>query len=301
MFPKYRTPALALATAGAALTLALMNPLAASAAESAQYRVSATGFSVTSQTWDDASQSDGKCDEVFLSAQVEVLQKSTGAAYFRNPPDSATFGDRNGYPNRTLAGSCTGWFQPAGGLRDGDRVYTNYELFNGVLTRGDDAAVITPVINEWDTGGSAVMDWARWAQGTLEQQRPLLDTLLGSNSYWLDWTQFGLNVITSATDVFGTPGTRPIGMVKENGAIVFKPQSLGLTYDVAELIIRNGGTLSMVFADDPGLRGRYSLNLKVERLTAPAPAPTPVPTDPIEPDEPVENPLCLKKPWLCDV
>jgi hypothetical protein len=296
-------PALALAAAGAALTLGLAAPHAASAqTPSGKFRVTATGFNVTNGTWDDALQRDGKCDEVYLQSELDHFQKSTGAA-IHNHYTGRTHGDTNGFSTappfgRILAGSCTGLFQPTGGLQHGDGVTMNETLFEGTLARGDDSVVVTPSLWEWDSNQSPFYDWVDWAKRTVQENRAKIEQLLPPSKVVFDWAEVGLNIASTLDEVTGESGTRPIGMKKSGGATTYTPQALALNYDSAALYASQGGDVQLQFVDDSSLWGNYTLKLKITRLDPPVVAtPTPAPTNP----EPIESPTCRKKPSLCDM
>jgi hypothetical protein len=276
--PPQRRRALALAMAGATLALGLLNPLSASAAESAKYRVTATAFAVKTQTWDDAFQWDGKCDEVFLSSTADRLSKTTTS--YTSTYEGPTMGDVNGYPSRRQAGSCSS----LGGIKTDDTVTVGTNLWEGTLVQGEDLVTITPSLWEWDTGPSAIQGWIDWGHATFNELRPRLDSMLGAGAKtYLDWTQFGLDVAVRLKDVTGTSGTRPVGMtLKPNttNEYEFKPQTLLLTYEsAAQMAADSGpegqGSIFLTYADADKLQGRYMLKLKVTRLDPPAPTAEP--------------------------
>jgi hypothetical protein len=84
------------------------------------YRVSINGFSVNSQTWDDALQWDGKGDEIYLRTKVVKLNRA-GASLYESESLSATMGDTQGYAGRVQAGS----LKDNGGLRTDDKFPTD--------------------------------------------------------------------------------------------------------------------------------------------------------------------------------
>src|SRR4051812_35616232 len=104
-----------LAVLAAAAVPALAQPIAASAAPSAHFRVVATGFDVKTPTYDTIFQTDGKCDEVFLNYQTYRLTAS-GTSLYDSAHSSDTMGDINGQAGRIKAGSCS----DQGGLRAND-------------------------------------------------------------------------------------------------------------------------------------------------------------------------------------
>lgn len=135
-----------------------------------RYRVSVNGFRVMAETWDDALQWDGKRDEVFISSQVAVVDKS-GNQLFSNQPTSPVMGDTWGQNGRIQAGSGG----DRGGLRTGDSFPSNTPwrravpldedrdwpptvIWEGELVSGENVALITPTIWEWDPGGDFFRD-----------------------------------------------------------------------------------------------------------------------------------------------
>jgi hypothetical protein len=251
--------------------------------------VSVNGFSVKSPTWDDPWQWDGKGDEVYIRAKVVKLG-STGASLYESEYQSVTMGDTRGYSGRVKAGSLSA----EGGLRMDDtfptgtpwlqstppdlyRDYPPLKLWEGDLNQGE-AVVLTPSIWEWDGGGSAVVDWARWAAGAVPQLAARISDFqdLGAKGRAvIAGIELGLGVILSLDEakVSGRMGDRPIGMSKNgDGTAAFSPQMLVLTQESAELLVREQpvgkgpGVVTMEFKDDDAYRGNYTLWLQVEKV-----------------------------------
>jgi hypothetical protein len=294
-------PVLALAAAGAALTLGMLNPLDASAQATAKYRVTLESFHVTAETWDNMLRLDGCGDEVFGSTVVQQFNVS-GALLYESHPRTRTMGDQNGFTNRVRAGTCGDY----GGIKTDDTVTINEPpVFDGTLTQGQDFVEITPSLWEYDGGASPIDGWIAGARTTLSSIRPALNTLVGPGAApILDWAQLGLDAAVKLKEagVTGDAGDRPIGMTfnSATGQYEYKPMTVRLNYDTAAIAAAtNSGRITLrAFADDPKLRGNYSLTLKVARVE-PAPVPAPTPTDPGPVEEPVVSPLCRRKPWLC--
>jgi hypothetical protein len=200
-------------------------------------------------------------------------------------------GDTQGYAGRVRAGS----LKDNGGLRTDDKfptetpwlqstppdLYRNYppmKLWEGDLTQGQEAVVITSSIWEWDGGGSAAMAWTRWAADAVPKFGPRIAELLqlgAKGRAVIAGVELGLEVIVSLDEagVIGRTGDRPIGMSKNgNGKAEFSPQLLVLTYDNAELLVRQQpagkglGVLAMEFMDDLAYGGNYTLWLQVEKV-----------------------------------
>jgi hypothetical protein len=115
---------------------------------------------------------DGKGDEVFVKAFVRQYDRRTSGVNSFWERGTLTYGDTNGFgTSRVQAGSMS----PSGGIRDGDAIpaiadptrrdVNPYDtafplrLFEGVLTSGVDALVISPTLWEQDNGGLAYAQW----------------------------------------------------------------------------------------------------------------------------------------------
>ena len=129
-------------------------------------RVTLNGFRVNHETYDTADEGDGKGDEVFFITDAAHITAGGGLdQYMRR--ESKVFGDSNGWPMRTMAGTRS----LDGGLKTGDQFprttpqrrrgsfaanepqgYNTLPMFvwSGVLRQGRDAAVIVPTAWEWD-------------------------------------------------------------------------------------------------------------------------------------------------------
>ena len=259
-----------------------------------RYRVSVNGFRVMAETWDDALQWDGKRDEVFISSQVAVVDKS-GNQLFSNQPTSPVMGDTWGQNGRIQAGSGG----DRGGLRTGDSFPSNTPwrravpldedrdwpptvIWEGELVSGENVALITPTIWEWDPGGDFFSGWLRWGNEQLQAIAPKVKELTGgTGAVVVDAVSLGLGVAVSMFDVggpMGSSGSRPIGMQRDGAnpkTFTFNPQVLVLNYDTAELLAnsepsgRGKGVLTLRFAEDPLFRGEYLLFVQVERIGGP--------------------------------
>jgi hypothetical protein len=260
---------------------------------SGRYRVVVNGFTVQAETWDDATEGDGKHDEVYVTASAQVFGRD-GKALYSNQPSSPVLGDTNQQNGRVQAGSA---FGGRGGLITGDQFPTNspwvrdieldlrrnwppFKIWEGNLTQGENIAMIVPSINEWDQGASALLSWIRWAGKAASDYGPKLVPLIGTAAGpVVAGITLGLDVVLSLADggILGTPGDRPIGMVRnpdDNSKFIFNPTVLLLTYESAERLIGDEpaglgkGVVALDFKDDNSLRGHYVLYLQVERVDA---------------------------------
>jgi hypothetical protein len=262
---------------------------------SGRYRVVANGFEVLAETWDDALEWDGKRDEVYLSATVHRASRDGTVEWYRNTAPSAVLGDTNNQNGRVQAGSASS----RGGLRTGDRFPTGtpwvrdqepdlrrnwppYTLWEGELTDGQDAVLITPAVNEWDPGQSAWDGWLAWASQQAKKLGPEIAKLVGGPlpSAIVKGLDLGLDLFMGLQEsgVLGRSADRPIGMTRDPGdpkKFVFNPQVLTLNFQTAERLVaeqpvgRGLGVLGFDYADDPYLRGHYVLWVQVERRGGP--------------------------------
>jgi hypothetical protein len=256
-----------------------------------RYRVVVEGFRVTSETWDNAGQWDGKRDEVFLNSRIAYLGPDGKDLAPESQVESQTMGDRNDHENRVQAGSAS----DRGGLRSGDtfpnpltldaepsgssgNLVPPAVLWEGDLIQGKRAVVITPSIWEWDGAGDTVNSWVKWGEEAIPKLAQAIGTFIGGGG--------GADTIKKASDLavgvlkvfdnpalFGVPGDRPIGTLKNpNGNdYIFDPLVVLLNYDRAETLISEqtqgvSGLVALHYKDDPALTGDYTLYLRVERV-----------------------------------
>src|SRR5436189_2844106 len=127
------------------------------------FRVVLNGFKVNHESDDDILEGDGKRDEVYLRADVWVLNRD-GSVPYRRSPRSVLMGDINNQsdPPRIAAGTASA----DGGLRTNDKWPISEPwrrvrnplpnrppmlLWEGSLQRGESMAVIVPTVWEWDS------------------------------------------------------------------------------------------------------------------------------------------------------
>lgn len=254
-----------------------------------EFRVSINGFRVNAETWDDASQSDGKRDEVSCRTGITVASPTSGSYFTQRV--SPVLGDTNQHNGRIRAGSASN----KGGLRTGDTFptstpwarsalngldYPPCSVWQGSLTRGEDVVLVTPTIWEWDPGTHFLQGWARWGADTVAKMKNRLPDLLAPGKPVIDALSLGLDMVVTVFDPGGPMGqaqSRPIGMVPDPGNAknsIFNPYVLVLNYDNADRIAREEpsglgrGVLSVQYEDSPDRRGDYALYVQVDRLDA---------------------------------
>jgi len=267
-----------------------------SSAARGRYRVTLTGFRVFNETLDNALQLDGKCDEVFISTGVAVLDAKGNNALGTLSPEarSYVFGDVNGQNSlRKPAGGCS----PQGGLRAGDQYPVGnlfatpsegsdprqlpVVLWDGQLIDGENAVVITPTAWESDNGSQNAAMFTGWLQFYKDRMLRLLAekelmTLLGPEA------TLAVKVIDlTLTDglafmgqVVGQDGDRPIGVDRTKTSFTFTPKALPLTYRMVENFLTQdhriaglpAGVIPVEYVDKgEWAGGSYTLYLKVER------------------------------------
>jgi len=251
--------------------------------EAAVFRVSLNGFTVNNESDDDVLESDGRRDEVFVTGDVGLVDRM-GHIVYERPIRSVVMGDaddagmHSGMP-RIRAGRGS----DQGGLRTGDsfpdqrlpwarfveprRGRLPLLLWEGRLTRGENIAVIVPLVWEWDSSdeSSAERVWRitniRW----FERSAPELLRLLA------EWPSGRLPVFQRSNITFdSSAGNRPIGMRSDEGQFFIVPQALVLSYDSAMEAVRSSYTASGVGVvqiryTDSNDHGDYTLYLQVER------------------------------------
>lgn len=251
-----------------------------------------TGFTVNQQTWDDASNHDGKGDEDFLLTHVTEVGPH-GKVIASSDPRSRVMGDTNGWRGRVHAGTAKTFMGgPPGGLATGDqypssrpwqfrgRAYDDRApelVWQGTLTQGGGGVLIVPTIWEWDEAGGDILlrDWAALEQRLNKAAGPIVNTLTGGASKpFVDGANAAWGVLRSneLAKVLGHAATRPIGLQEDGkGRQSFKPTIIKLTYDTAEHILQSNfgkgnGVLEIQYRDSTRLRGDYTIYVKVQRM-----------------------------------
>ena len=245
------------------------------------FRVVLNGFKVNHESDDDILEGDGKRDEVYLRADVWVLNRD-GSVPYRRSPRSVLMGDINNQnnPRRIAAGTAS----DDGGLRTNDKFPINEPwrrvrdplpdrppmlLWEGTLVQGENMAVIIPTVWEWDSRDPSESEIAWDRQTTLwfdNSRRSYADSIGGRplpNNLELSRPYFNLAII---------PGTRPIGIQRAGGDYIgLSPRVLILTYAFAQQVVRTspGNTGLGVIAlnyDDQRDQGDYTLYVQVEQI-----------------------------------
>jgi hypothetical protein len=277
-----------------------------------QYRVAINGFRVQAETWDDAAESDGKRDEVFLSTSV-VLKDKLGKTIYENTNRSPVIGDVNNQPGRIQGGTATDfWGSPTrGGFRSGDvfpdaspwirkialsaaRDYPPNAVWQGSLKAGENVVFITPTIWEWDPGQNFWQGWLSWHQQIDVKFGPTAKEIVAGKfpPFGPIFDAVSLGIQTAATltayGPIGNSGERPIGFMQTAAGgndYEFVSKTLVLTEDVADAIANSqpaglgSGILSIPYTEHPYFRGDYTLYLQVERMGEDPPVhlPNPIP------------------------
>jgi hypothetical protein len=160
-------------------------PAAATPAQSGRYLVTVTGLRAYQASVDDILSRDGVGDEVYAAAYVRRYDRRTAQVVDAASLKTLSYGDVNQFgTQRVQAGSRS----PTGGIRDGDPVPDGplvavrtlpaqavtfpWKVWEGTLTDGVDALVISPTIWEQDGGTSYYTQW--------EQQQQTLNVSLFS-------------------------------------------------------------------------------------------------------------------------
>jgi hypothetical protein len=132
-------------------------------AASGRYLVTITGLRAYQASMDDLLSRDGVGDEVYAAAYVRRYNRQTGQIAETNVRQSATYGDVKDYATQRVQGgtrSLTGGIQDGDPLPDGPAIAVRtlpaqnavfpLRLWEGTLTSGVDALVITPSLWEQD-------------------------------------------------------------------------------------------------------------------------------------------------------
>lgn len=255
---------------------------AAALPASARYRVTLTGFRVNRESWDTFLETDGKGDEIAISA--EVLTVGADGKPIGDPRwlKSVVYGDRNNFPAREQAGSRS----TLGGLKTGDNVPALPDpwsrrgdpsatrlpllLWEGELRLNENAVVVAPTVWELDSDDVLTAAPANTVLGVTQVVRavaPLASTIPGTSAL--------MPAVTSATEIASQAATfqkesmnRPIGLTREGR---YSPKLVVLNVRTAEASLAPGagkgpGVIEVRYTDPEDLKGDYTLFLHVERL-----------------------------------
>lgn len=142
------------------------------AAQSGRYLVTVTGLRAGAVTTDDMLHGDGKGDEVFAAAFVRRYDRQTANTLEAINRQTTVYGDVGG--GRVSERAQAGRLSPLGGIADGDPIPADavvartvpaqervfpWRLWEGTLTDGADALVITPSVWEYDGKPALFQGW----------------------------------------------------------------------------------------------------------------------------------------------
>ena len=272
---------------------------------SARFRVTARGFRVEHQTYDDMFEGDGRGDEVYVRADVFTV--AAGASPVRaTTARTGTIGHRaqllggsgkpawnsaDGEPGGFLNGDTYPTADPAVGRAVAPRSYDlPLAIWEGDLTEGGDSIVVIPTIWEWD-GFNATASERRWeasVEPAVAARMADIRSLVARSSTPGRSPPVALSLSLPITD----DGTRPIGSPRQQTPPVpMEVTSLVLTYQSALAISQQrltedierevdgnsqivfdarplpSGVMVVRFQDVDGLDGDYVLYLHVECLS----------------------------------
>jgi hypothetical protein len=195
------------------------------AVTSGQYLVTVTGLRAYQASQDDPLSRDGRGDEVYAAAAVRRYDRRTGQLAESAVRQTASYGDVAFFPQRVQAGTGSG----TGGIQDGDPIPAGpmvamrsqpaqdvlfpWRLWEGTMTDGVEALVITPSIWEQDGGYTPTVFESWRGDGTgfyqqWRQQQQALDPSLFTNAavqQQITQRTFG-TLITGASGVNGNSG-----------------------------------------------------------------------------------------------
>jgi Bacterial Ig-like domain len=305
---------LLLAAMVAALVLASTVALAQTSPNEGKFRVTLTGFTVDHETWDNATQLDGKRDEVYIRYDTRLVNNEA-TTLLANNNRTKVMGDTYGFPARVQAGSAKVPFLPAtGGLQTGDSFPTNEPwkqsgnfmmdrppimLFEGTLTEGKTGVAIIPTIWEWDGGTDMFNSWGQLVVDNGPKIAQAVANLINGPSLpgtptYGDFIKTNLEtglpaLFQLSSGILGEAKDRPIGLTQTEGGYNFNSKSMILTYETATLLTQTNfgpdpGVLAVDFQDPADIgSGQYTAYIKVERLDTP-------PTDPTAPQISITTP-----------
>ncbi|RMG53858.1 MAG: hypothetical protein D6717_10475 [Gammaproteobacteria bacterium] len=258
-----------------------------------RYRVTINGFTVHHETKDDMLQRDGKRDEIYVTAQVAVVEKNKRIRRSM-VVETKVLGDTNGHSGRVRAGTAS----RRGGIRTGDDIpgpqpwrlrgaprgdRLPLAVWEGELVQGENTVVVIPVLWEYDGNRSWYRGWLDWGKRIPEALKAesllsRLSTAQGRLLFDLDELNIGKRAFMSFPErILGQNADRPIGTRKflqsrRNVMLSFSPKALVLTYDTAESALKDNlggkgpGLISIRYKDHPDLEGDYTMYVQVRRL-----------------------------------
>lgn len=264
----------------------------------ARYRVVLAGGRVNNPTYDNPLNLDGWGDEVYFTADVQLLDKANGSiSPFATLSDrTKIYGDNGSDRNRLRAGSATG----KGGLKAGDQFpaagpfnakgafidrQLPLRLWEGELIQGQNAVIITPMV--WEYDGTAIADavtgWMTFARdfNTKLAESKAIDALVagtgsGIPGMLIDIAPLSPTLFLGVTSWLGRDGDRQIGAMVEGDKVIYKPQPLVLNYDRIEQFLNSNtlvgnipkGYYPIAFREPMShkLEGDYTLYIHIQRV-----------------------------------
>jgi len=270
-----------------------------------RYRITINGFTVHQETRDDAFQWDGKRDEVYVTAQVVVVDKNRRVRRSA-VVETKVMGDTNGHNGRIRAGSAS----REGGIRTGDDVpgpepwrlrgtprgdRLPLAVWQGELVEGENSVVVIPVLWEHDGVRSAYQGWRNVTGRMIEKiaTKDVLRRILNArNKLLFDLAELRIqeyHELFIPQRILGDKMDRPIGLqmltlnfppafvldaIGRRGTIrlAFSPKALVINYSTAQRALKDNiggkgrGVIAIRYKDHPDLEGDYTLYVQVQRL-----------------------------------
>ncbi len=215
-------------------------------AAAGRYLVTITGLRAVQASVDDKLSRDGKGDEVYVGVVTRKYDRRTeNVVNVWQNKTAFTYGDVN---DRGTSRIQAGTFSGSGGIRDGDPIPANSDpaernanpsdiafplkVFDGILTNGVDALVISPTIWEEDNGNLAFTVWNNQMNqiAPFLYKRPEILSQVAKGSF--EPILFGTAAIPNMTDnAWGA-------MLLANGASLAGPtMGISFGYQIAERLI----------------------------------------------------------------
>jgi len=285
----------------------------APAPASGKYLVTITGVRAYAATMDDLLSRDGTGDEIYAAAYVRRYDRRTSAPPVVTTRKTSSHGDVFHFSNQRLqAGTRT----PTGGIQDGDMIpgpaliatrsvppqnaTFPMQIWEGTLTDGVEAVIISPSLWEQDVGEGFLNQWFQF-QSTLNStilikqgvQEQIAQQAFGSlifaaspNDTHTAGLSHGKLVVDTLIMMFGgavpilsitaTTADRPIGLVQTNGrdTTVLPNQTIVLTREIIEKALASPalGPIPSPLANTPG-SGLFNNIPAIARVGVIAPKP----------------------------
>jgi len=219
---------------------------------------------------------DGKGDEIYAAAVVRRYDRRSSQAVESASLQTSVYGDTNNASGREPAGTMS----VLGGIQSGDKIPKDmsatrlaapqasifpWRLWEGTLTDGVDALVISPSIWEWDDGKRVLAQWIESQNsltGSMLARRRLLDQINGARfgTLYLDPIQsasgsvnavdfvggivavglLGIPVFSTGTGIFDGTFDRPFGLIPNGiGSMAVDNPAVVLTREIIEASLNN--------------------------------------------------------------